>query len=215
MKYHIGDLSFKSKKDCENYTRTLIHSLGCCEIKKEHPEYIFFKNLIQRHPNSDEKVGAGIDFFYIEPNPMMKKYYQTMIRRIDGTQIDFSWVQCCNERKRSTQELLTRAMRTAVKEDVIKFKQNQRPLICSVCKAMGELYEDYHVDHHNPSFQTLKDTFLIKRESPVSFEDCKKYNLTLFKDEDKKFKNDWIDFHNENCNFQILCRGCNFSKSNK
>ncbi len=29
---------------------------------------------------------------------------------------------------------------------------------------------------------------------------------------EKRCKNGWIDYHNKNCNFQILCRDCNLRK---
>ena len=62
--------------------------------------------------------------------------------------------------------------------------------------------------------QTLKDNFLqlTKKQIPLLFGDCQTYKLTIFKDEDEDFKNDWVEYHNNNCNFQILCRDCNLRK---
>ena len=146
---------------------------------------------------------------------MLRKYYQTMIKRLDGSEIDFSWVYCCKFKERTASDDLLRSMRTAIKDDIIKYKQKQSKLICNFCKNENEVYENYNVDHHNPSFQTLKDNFLqlTKKQMPSSFGDCKVYKLTIFKDEDEDFKNDWIEYHNKNCNFQILCRDCNLRKS--
>jgi hypothetical protein len=213
-KYYIGKLEFKTKKECENYTRNVINNLGCCIINKDHPQFIFFDNLIKNHPEYDDKKGIGVDYFYIQSNPLVKKYYQTMIKRLDGSEIDFSWVYCCEFKKRTSVEDLLKSMREAIKEDTIKYKQKQNKLICNFCKRENELYENYHVDHHNPSFQTLKDNFLqlTKKQIPSSFGDCKIYKLTIFKDEDKDFRNDWVDYHNKNCNLQILCRDCNLRK---
>lgn len=216
QKYYIGELEFKTKKECENYTRNIINNLGCCIINKDHTHFSFFDNLIQNHPECDDKKGIGIDYFYIQPNPLVRKYYQTMIKRLDGSEIDFSWVYCCQFKERTTSNDLLRAMREAIKYDTIKYKQKQSKLICNFCKTENELYENYHVDHHNPSFQTLKDNFLqlTKKQIPLSFGDCKIYKFTIFKDkdEDEDFKNDWFDYHNKNCNFQILCRDCNLRK---
>lgn len=213
-KYYIGNIGFKSKKQCEDYTRTIINNLGCCIINREHPQFYFFNNLILNHPSYDEKISVGIDYFYIQPNPLVKKYYQTMIKRLDGTEIDFSWVYCCKFKSKTTTEELLKAMRNSVKYDVIRFKQSQKKLICNYCNSENELYEDYHVDHHNPSFQLLKDNFLrlIEKQIPTSFTSDLKYKLTIFKEEDEEFKNEWIEYHNINCNFQILCRNCNLRK---
>jgi hypothetical protein len=93
-----------------------------------------------------------------------------MIKRLDGTIIDFSWVYCCQFKERTTSDDLLRSMREAIKYDTIKYKQKQSKLICNFCKTENELYENYHVDHHNPSFQTLKDNFLqlTKKQIPLS-----------------------------------------------
>ena len=212
-KYYIGDLEFKTKKECENYTRNIINDLGCCVIQRNNTHFSFFSSLIQNHPEYKYKKGVGIDYFYIEPNPLIRKNYQMGIKRLDGSEIVFSWVYCCQFRERTTSDYLLKAMREAIKYDTIKYKQ-QSDLICNFCKTEKELYENYHVDHHNPSFQTLKDNFLklTKKQVPSSFGDCKKYNVIIFRDEDEEFKNDWVDYHNKNCNFQILCRDCNLRK---
>jgi len=217
QKYFIGELEFKTKKECKTYTTNIINNLGCCIINKDHIYFSFFDNLIQNHPNCDDKKGIGIDYFYIEPNPLVRKHYQTMIKRLDGSEIDFSWVYCCQFKERTTNDDLLRSMREAIKYDIINYKQKQGKLICNFCKTENELYENFHVDHHNPSFQTLKDNFLqlTKKHIPLSFGDCKIYNLTIFKEEDEDFKNDWVDYHNKNCNFQILCRDCNLRKKKK
>jgi hypothetical protein len=213
-KYYIGELEFKTKKECESYARNIINTLGCCIVDKDHSQFNFFYNLIQNHPNCDDKKGNGIDYFYIQPNRLVKKYYQTMIKRLDGSDTDFSWVYCCQFKERTANDSLLRAMRTAIKDEAIKYKQKQSLLICNFCKSENELYENYHVDHHDPSFQTLKDDFLqwTNKTIPSSFGDCKIYNFTVFKDEDVDFENEWVDYHNKNCNLQILCRGCNLRK---
>jgi len=62
-----------------------------------------------------------------------------MIKILDGSDIDFSWVYCCQFKEWTTSDDLLRAMREAIKYD-------------------------------------------------------------------------WIDYHNKNCNFQILCKDCNLRK---
>ena len=52
---------------------------------------------------------------------MNDKYYQTMIKRLDKSIIDFSWVYCCKFKVRSITEDLTAAMREAIKEETITY----------------------------------------------------------------------------------------------
>jgi hypothetical protein len=69
------------------------------------------------------KNGVGIDYFYIIPNPINHNYYQTMIKRLDKSIIDFSWVHCCKFKVRSITEDLTTAMREAIKKETMAYKK--------------------------------------------------------------------------------------------
>jgi hypothetical protein len=211
--YSIGNISFNTKKECKEFTRNVINQLGCCIIDHLNDNFEFFSDLLQNHPECEAKEGAGVAYFAIVPNPLISKYYQTMIRRIDGDYVDFSWNLCCEFKPRTARDNLLRSMRSSIKEDVIKYKQTHT-LICSFCKSQNELYENYHVDHHNPSFQDLTDMFLqsTNKHVPTTFGECNQYNLTIFKDKDQEFKNDWIKYHALNSKFQILCKKCNLKK---
>ena len=212
-KYFIGDLEFSSKKKCEDFTRSKINSLGCCRIGKDDQDFIFFYNLLKNHPNFNDKQGSGIDYFYIIQNQMWGKGYATMIKRTDGSNVDFSWVYCCQFKERTVMDQLTAAMRSSISKYAIEFKKRNK-LICSICNVKNLEYFKYHVDHLNPPFCKLKDDFLLQNVKPIPTEytDDGKYNLTIFKDEDADFKNDWIDYHNSNASFQILCDSCNCKK---
>jgi hypothetical protein len=136
-----------------------------------------------------------------------------MIKRVDGSIIDFSWVYCCKFKKQTSSENLTIAMRQAIKDVVINYKRNNE-LMCNNCNVKNELYEDYHVDHNIIPFKTIKNDFLQQTtlEIPTYFDDCEYSNQPIFKEEDYDFKNEWINYHNTNCHLQILCRHCNLTK---
>ena len=71
------------------------------------------------------------------------------VKRLDGCLEIFSWVHCCNMTIKSTSALLVEAMREAIKQEIITYKQNSA-LICNICNSTNEIYEDYHVDHSSP-----------------------------------------------------------------
>ena len=83
-----------------------------------------------------------------------------------------------------------------------------------MCKSDNKLYNNYQVDHNFPPFRTIKDNFLKLTLSriPETFSSCNKYYTTTFNDNDVDFKNEWIEYHNKKCSFQILCRSCNLKK---
>ena len=213
-KYYIGSQGFKTKKESEEYTRRIVNELKTSRITKEDKYFSFFNDLIKNHPECDEKIGCGIDYFFIQPNVLNKKAYQTMIRRIDESIIDFSWVYCCQFKIRpSTTDLYT-AMRQAIAPDMIKFKKEQIELQCSLCQVSDLNYSDYHVDHNEPPFRTIRDNFTSLPGSmiPLNFSSCPQTYASIFRDEDIEFKNNWIKYHNDSCSLQILCRDCNLKK---
>ena len=214
LKYFIGNNGFSSKEKCKNYAKEKIYRLGCCEIDKKHSEFSFFENLIKNHSYSNSKIGVGILYFFIQHNKTNKGSFETGFKRIDGSKDTFSWNHCCNFKETTNNENLTNSMRTAIKEEVIKYKKKNL-LICNLCSNQDEIYQKYHVDHDNPSFHELKTNFLDenKGQLPKLFgKDVESGNLTCFLDDDEMFKNQWINYHNKLCKFQILCQKCNLSK---
>ena len=213
-KYYIGNIGFKSKRECQSYARMTINNLGRCKIMKGDDAFEFMYNLIRNHPHFEEKRGSGIDYFYIQRNAMNPKGLETMIKRMDGSDVDFSWVYCCQFKQRTEHDELVKSMRSAIKECIMEYKQQQPTLICSYCKKTDENYGNYHVDHEHPSFLVLQTTFLqsVQKPIPSSFTDCPKSHVTQFKEEDEEFRNEWLLFHNSHCNYQILCQTCNLRK---
>ena len=137
-----------------------------------------------------------------------------MIKRLDESIIDFSWVYCCQFKVRSSTTNLYTAMRQAIAPDMVKFKKDQKELICSLCNISNLEYSKFHVDHNDPPFRTIRDNYnsLPGTIIPLNFDDCPQTYLSIFREEDSSFKNDWIKYHNENCTLQILCRECNLKK---
>ena len=206
---NIGNKHFPTKKACEEYTRQLIKSLDICEIRKGSDNYEYFDKLLEYHKSYEEKIGCGIDYFYITRNPIKWSDLMTMICRVDGSSTNFSWKKCSNARFGTDFGYLNRALRNSISDVVIKFKK-ENELICCECKVKNLPYSEYHCDHVYP-FSKLRDDFLNGRQYPKMFTD-RDYNK-VFRDEDKEFEDAWIGYHNSIATFQILCRNCNEKKS--
>ena len=214
--YYIGNIEFKTIKECENYTRNKIGKQPLI-IKNDDPNYQFFNDLINKHSECELKIGTGIKSFEFITNPMNKNAMHGIIKRIDGTNEYYSWLHCCrnNKKKQKTVDhTLFRAMRQAVKEDTIKFKQQQSILKCNLCSVIELPYSEFHVDHSSPPFREIKDSFLKTSSStlPTIFSRCSTTKTSIFSDDDWCFEKEWFHFHRENAKFQILCKTCNLKK---
>lgn len=208
--YNIGTLNFKTKKLCEDFTRSLINQLGCCVIQKDDVHFDFFLNLFKNHPDFATKQRQGIVAFVIERNKLRPMFFQLLVQHTDTTETSFSWVQCCRFKPRTSQVNLLRAMRNAIIPQVVSFRNNNE-LICKSCNT-GTDGTIFHVDHVVP-FSDLSNAFLRDTPHlvPVLFDE-NNANLTIFKKEDNEFETAWSNFHQEHAELQVLCSVCNLKK---
>ena len=133
--------------------------------------------------------------------------YVTSIERVGGSIECFSWNYWCGKSKK---DLLTEAMRGSIDIYGWKLKNDTPILSCAICN----IYDgDFHTDHKFP-FLNIKNNFLENRNDiPTKFgKELIPKKITL---KDSKFKGEWIDFHNINTSYQILCKNYNLKKGKK
>jgi hypothetical protein len=203
----IDNIEFSSKAKVIEYTRNLLNNIGEKIIYECNDSFNFLNELIQRHPDADEKIGCGISAFQIKRNYCNKKAMETYIIRFDNTSINYSWISCCNGKPKSDKELLLRAMRCSVVDQILEFRKKSI-LKCVFCGCNNG---DFHVDHVKP-FKDLANIFLNNSEYiPTKFGKDLKYNQTIFLEDDNSFKMEWVNFH-KSAEYQILCERCNLRK---
>lgn len=208
--YNIGCLIFRTKKECAQFTREIINEVGISAITKDNNYYTFFNNLLKNHDECEEKIGCGIDYFYIERNKLNRSVFETYIKRLDGSNVNFSWIHCCNFKPKSNKQNILNAMRSSIADQIIEFRNNNE-MCCVQCECIDG---SFHIDHVL-SFHILSNNFLdnIKIKFPTNFDKCEKTNLTIFKKDDEKFMKEWQDYHRDNSVLQVLCKSCNLKKS--
>lgn len=216
--YKLGELSFKTKKACEEHVRTVINDIGHGCIESNHPQWDFFNILINNHPEKEFKIGEGVAYFWIQKNPIGNGL-ATMIKRTDGSIADFSWRYCCEFKPRTIIEDVTKAMRHSISPEIKKFKQTfDHKFKCAMCNHSGTKSQDFHADHVYP-FSRIKDEFLLQeKENATPIPDrvaSMNIGATQFHKEDNAFEKRWMDFHNKRSQLQILCASCNLNKSDK
>ena len=203
--YVVANQSFSSQQKLYEYTQNLINQLGECVIKIDDTCFIFFMELLKRHPSCNEKIGVGVCHFIIGYN---MSSYQTKIYRKDATVEIFSWVACCKKVNKSDLAKLTKAMRSAVIEQIFEFKTMQIPECC-ICSSDINL----EVDHKYPPFRVLVKEFLKdKVEIPNMFSKSTNGRFLMFDENDNCFEYEWQNYHKQNAYLQMLCARCNNRK---
>lgn len=211
----IGHIEFKTIKDCYEYTKNIVNN-EICNVDKAHLNFGFLIDLLNNHPDRDEKIGTGVHYFIIEPNRINQNGNAIYIIRNDGSSIDFSWRLCCGKdiKKSTFKYNLMNAMRNSIKEQTINYKQSNI-LKCCLCFITNLEYKNYHVDHKTKPFSVIMERFLkFNKFEHLTFDDSSVMNGAIFK-QDEEFKYNWITYHNQEADYQILCGSCNSKKGNK
>ena len=212
-KNNIGLLNFQTQQKAYEYSKNIIYDLGPCEIDNSHEYFNFFVDLINNHSEVNEKKGIGISTFIIKKDNYSGDFLTMYLKRLDDSIIDFSWTHCSKRTKKTYKMLMAGAMRSAVTDYILLFLQSQKKKICKLCNN-SDTATKYHVDHSYPCFSLLAKDFINSYDGliPDKFDDNHKKHMSIFLEKDYDFEIKWKEYHNLNCNLQILCKTCNLKK---
>lgn len=206
----IGGIPFRTKGDVRKYYSGVINSYEPGHTL-DGMDLVFVAALLKRHRSCVEKIGAGIERFFVTKH----KTYGTRkieFERIDGTTDDFSINYCLDP---VTDEEYARmnflcAARTTVLPDIRAFK-NASGMICAVT---GEKHdrEDLHVDHAPPKvFSTIAQEFLAAAgKTPGDYEYADDHaGLSVFVDQGVAAS--FRAFHAEHATLRVIHKSINLS----
>lgn len=129
----------------------------------------FMYDVIQMHPNAEEKIGCGIRGFGVQRNPKYGQSEFILIRK-DSTQTDFSYNKCLCPPTQLGRFL--QACRQSIGDGIIGFRDLYfRSTSNPVCELTGECLtpQTAHVDHAPPhTFRWIAETFMQKYRIDVS-----------------------------------------------
>lgn len=208
----FGTYQFRTKKSAIEEARLRISQYEAGERLSVEDE-IFFASLFALHSEFEEKKGVGIDHIKVQRDFHNNRCLY--IHRVDGTEIDCSWVYCIQPASQKT--VISMAFRRAVKEIIMAYKRSQLEEV-DVCPILGiELtYSNSHVSYLTPSFESLLNDFLNNRQM-----DIESVALTNPKPDDTdqrgkvadlKLAEEWCGYHQNNAVLQLLSAEANLRK---
>lgn len=163
----IAGETFASKKALIERTRHILH--GYPENVALHAgDQAFLLDLLQHHPDAEQKIGAGVVRFWVQVNPVYSNTRNFWLLRTDGTSTDFSFLECLSPS--TPMQRFHRACRAAIAPDIMAFKARffeQHPQY--VCPYTGEplSLRHSHLDHAI-SFASLVAQFIAVRQIEVA-----------------------------------------------
>ncbi|NHK27925.1 DUF3223 domain-containing protein [Parvularcula flava] len=87
----IDGVLFERKGDAMAHLRTMLNSYEL-EQRVSEKDQSFLLDAIRNHPESEEKIGSGIDHFFVRRADYGTRCF--WIRRVDGSEERFSYKSC-------------------------------------------------------------------------------------------------------------------------
>lgn len=217
--YLVNGIEFRTQQALVEFVRSILRKYPKKDNTLNTADTAFMMGLLQRHPESDTKIGCGVASMYVADNPIYpgERNRCFYLRRHDGTETDFSFWECI--RSTPHDKKVVRAMRSAVEIDTFTFKQaafDAAPDGVLECPDTGERlsFATAHVDHKAPqTFDNLVKQFLETeglRFTDIAVRETKdnEYQDLLT---DEGIHNRWVAYHNQNATLEIVSQTANLS----
>ena len=148
----IAGVRFAKKGDAMAWCKELLNSKACGE-KYEGSDHEKLLGLIDLHPEREEKIGCGVDFFFVDKSPGFPTPC-FWLRREDGSSVDFSYKHCIDQKGKSADQKFSSACREAVRQmiEIAKSDHERDHDGVFICERTGETDRDeIHTDHQPPT----------------------------------------------------------------
>ena len=204
----VCNVNFPSITSLKQYVRDLLKLIDVCDTLKNNTNYLFFCELIKRHPEYTEKTAKMVDL-KIGYNLLNKSALELNIINNDNTVTPISWIVCCNSKGKNINQMFHDALRECITNQILEFKKNNN----NVCSSCGIMSNDYHIDHEL-DFKKIVLDFMSKYkfDIPKEYDRKKISNQVKFKVEDFGIKDLFEKYHQEKAKLRVLCKKCNLGR---
>ena len=169
---------------------------------------ILLAQLLQRHPEAEDKIGAGVDYFYIIRNPY-RPNNAFCIQRKDDTSTEFSFYSCIKGTKPTAENYFYRACAYSVSEYLTEEK-NRLLETMPTCPLTGQRLtkENSEYRHTSPPLKDLIKGFATENRISIDFSlfpsDRDMQMEVKFLDPSLHFG--FIDYHKRNANMALALK---------
>ena len=204
----LPSISFKSKSEATSYFKDMLNRYRDGEILTPEDDAILFE-LLQRHPEADDKIGVGVKIFYRERSPI----HPTScfhLERHDGITTDFSYISCIRGFTSSLAQQFYEACRYSVSDKLTRqkaklFKEAGGTMKCSKT-GLHIAIKEANYCHTEPKFRDIVIGFILENKvivhtSMIASGSDMQY---VVKFADSKIENLFRDYHENKANMAIF-----------
>lgn len=160
---------FTSKHEATQFFKSMLERYNDGDtISSEEDDNLLF-DLIQRHPEVNEKIGVGVECFFrdISPNFPTSCFH---IKRKDGTTTDISYPTCIKSASPTVFQDFYSACRFSVSEKLIEEKRQIFSSAEVLCSITGEILsiDNSEYRHTRPAFRDIVNDFILSENLEVT-----------------------------------------------
>jgi hypothetical protein len=226
MKYNINNKEYKNKALIKEHYRKILNSrdintpLGIDDFNDLHA-------LLKHHKEYKEKVGVGIESIQIEYHRdhytnNLAHYPHFQIYRVDGTNIDFSYISAIKHINNTTTVNndyvidVKKAMRFIIKPQIDSFRNEtfkiKQYFKCPILN-INFSKATFHIYHEPPKyFDFLIFDFLKTNKLKFTDIELEEINGIFSTFKNKKLLKLWFDYHKKNAVLRPVHRAGNLSQ---
>lgn len=217
QEFSVCGEKFATKKELTERIREILYSYKDGKQLNMF-DFPFMLDVLAMHPLASQKIGCGVSRMEVRENPVYKKNFGFWLIRNDGTETDFSFVECLSPS--SQRKKVLAAFRASIEEQTMQFKRNFFDSCVggvAKCSLTGETitFLNSHVDHMSPrTFENLFDTFLIDNNLNVEGVELSGEGVDgniQDKIADGQLDGKWKEFHRMNAVLRVVSRFGNLS----
>ncbi len=214
----IGSMEFPFKKDALAFFKEMLSRYRNNQDVNEDDTDMLYA-LIERHPESLQKIGCGIKKFYKALTDKGTSCF--WLKRTDGTVTEFSYPSAVNAKGKSLLQEFSEACRESVGQSLEEAKKRffeqygdkDGKVECEVTGVKIATYES-HLDHKKPmTFQVIVQTFIAGRgikldRSMLSIPQDNQFVATF---EDRDIEKAFREYHGKVAQLRIISAKKNLS----
>jgi len=205
---------FVSKDAIRKRVKAILDATSVGNTVSSDKDFLLIYALLEWHSRAAVKIGAGVSSFVVQMG-LYGRGRSFVIRRVDGTETDFSYIKCLY---RAPHQNLKRALRNAVDAQVREVRNETfnggNTFVCSVTGKATSVH-DAHVDHEPPMtfVRLMSDFFAAER-----IDDLDAVKIGGGRDgelekwlEDRDLEKRWIAFHRKHARLRVVSSHANCS----
>ena len=216
--FKLGGQVFTTKTAVRDAVRTLLHGVPA---GREVPETAdpFLRDLLELHPEADEKIGIGVDHFEVRTNRVNGGATPGFwVVRCDGSATDFSYKSCIDGKKQAPKDEFIRACRQAIQAHITEDRQRffaEAPAPTCALTGVPLTHKTAHVDHCPPyTFARIVEAFVVLHGLDINnprLIDNGGDGVMIPTFADLTLREKFIQFHNNHAKLRVISTAANMT----